>query len=170
MKKQLAATAAAALALTGACAFGGTALADDDNSEKNMDVTYNVASTYTMTIPTEVQLSTTGGGTASIGVLKDDLNLAPDDTVTIAISGLDSSGNATLTHTTKGGVTVTSAVTLDGKSVANNDQVFSLAGRDVSTASLTADLTFGVPAPIGSETILAGSYKGTVTFTAALTQ
>ena len=165
MKKQLAATAAAALALTGACAFGGTALADEDI--KNMDVTYNVASTFTLNIPSTVTLTETGPTTAAVGVTS--ANIAPNYELKVTVDGdgFGDDDSLNLTHEDRGDVKATTHIKVDDKSIGATDIVATF--DEGVTGEQTVDLIFDalVDAQGGSK-VQAGSYKTVLTFTGAI--
>ena len=166
MKKQLAAAAAAALALTGACAFGGTALADDGNS-KNMDVTYKVDSTFTLSIPSTVTLTETGPTTAAVGVTS--ANIAPNYELKVTVDGdgFGDDDSLNLTHEDRDDVKATTHIKVDDKSIGATDIVATF--DEGVTGEQTVDLIFDalVDAQGGSK-VQAGSYKTVLTFTGAI--
>ena len=169
MKKQLAATAAAALALTGACAFGGTALADDGNS-KNMDVTYSVDSTFTLSIPDRVELTETESTIAAVAVGVSSANIAPEKKLTITVSsnGFEGTDNTLkLTHTDKDSVTIKTSVGIDGYPVTDNSVVATFPEGMIGLSTKTMTFSSITDADGGSK-VQAGSYKTVMTFTGAI--
>ena len=166
MKKQLAATAAAALAITGACAFGGTALADDGS--KSMDVQYKVTSDYTLTIPTDVTLSESMEALAQIGVAAANIEPAKKLTVTVSSAGFEGTDNTLkLTHADKDSVKAKTSVTIDGSPVTNNSVVGTFTGLITDPDTKTMGFSVITDADGGSK-VQAGSYKTVMTFTGAL--
>ena len=163
MKKQLAAAAAAALAITGACAFGGTALADDDS--KSMDVQYKVASDYTLTIPTDVTLNESTETSAQIGVAAANIEPAKKLTVTVSSAGFEGTDNTLkLTHTDDESVKAETSVGIDGQPVTNNSVVATFPEGVIGSSTKT--MTFSpITDANGGSKVQAGSYKTVMTFT-----
>ena len=171
MKKQLAAAAAAALALTGACALTGTAMADTTPSPRSSDVTvqYSVKSDFDLAIPANVVLSEKESVTRSVGVRS--ANLVPGDTLNITVAGtsfIEDSNTLTLANEKDPNVKAKTTLTdEDGKAVANGATVATFSGYvpDLSTKGLTFS---AITDANGRKKVQAGNYRTVLTFTASV--
>ena len=151
MKKLFALTLAVAmLATMSVIAFA----ADYDTAgDKGMTVTYSVAPTYTVTIPTDV---TVDGNATTISAE----NVVVEKGKYVSVSLAD--GND-FTVTTAEGATLTYTVTANGENIAAGGEILAVNPADGKTGS--ASVTFAIDE---AAIQYAGTYTGTATFTVAV--
>lgn len=129
---------------------------------RDITVTYNEASTYTLSIPATVNLSETEEVSETIGVSA--VNVATTEQVQIKVSSGVSAGKVTLTDTRDAANTISSTVSLTsgGDGIADNTVVAAFEGASTTPVS-GGTLYFSA---LGD--VYAGSYEGTIVFEASI--
>ena len=132
-----------------------TALADDYTTEgdKGMTITYSVAPTYTVTIPTDVTIN---GSSTTISA--DDVVVEKGKYVSVS---LDADNDFTVT--TAQGATLTYTVTANSTAISAGDEILAVNPADADNGSVT--VVFAIDE---SAIQYAGTYTGTATFTVAV--
>ena len=151
MKKLFALTLAVAMLAT----MSVTAFAADYDTagDKGMTVTYSVAPTYTVTIPTDVTID---GNATTISAENVVVEKGKYVSVTLAAEN-------NFTVTTAEGATLAYTVTANGENVAAGGEILTVNPKDGKTG--TATITFDIDE---SAIQYAGTYTGTATFTIAV--
>lgn len=167
MKKRITAGITAAMILGAMALTAGAADADPQ-----MEVTYEQATTYTLSIPATVTL-TAEGGSAKVGVAE--VNTKPDEKVLIKVSGLSFDNDVLLVREGEAQGTaaagVLSAVTNSNDWDVINGSVVAVF-QDMNPTAIESGeggdgtLNFGPLRALSGEDdpIKAGKYKGTLTF------
>lgn len=123
---------------------------------------YSQSSSYTLSIPATVTLSTTQVATLQIGASA--VNTTPTQKVQVkCTAGIDANGDATLTRTGGGTTKVRISKTSGGTGISTSTVLAEF--QDQSTTALSGGGTIYFSA-VGS--VNAGTYSGTVTFTGSL--
>ena len=132
-----------------------TALADDYTTEgdKGMTITYSVAPTYTVTIPSDVTIN---GSSTTISA--DDVVVEKGKYVSVS---LDADNDFTVT--TAQGATLTYTVTANSTAISAGDEILAVNPEDAANGSVT--VVFAIDE---SAIQYAGTYTGTATFTVAV--
>ena len=132
-----------------------TALADDYTTEgdKGMTITYSVAPTYTVTIPSDVTIN---GSSTTISA--DDVVVEKGKYVSVS---LDADNDFTVT--TAQGATLTYTVTANSTAISAGDEILAVNPADADNGSVT--VVFAIDE---SAIQYAGTYTGTATFTVAV--
>ena len=132
-----------------------TALADDYTTagDKGMTITYSVAPTYTVTIPTDVTIN---GSSTTISA--DDVVVEKGKYVSVS---LDADNDFTVT--TAQGATLTYTVTANSTAISAGDEILAVNPEDADNGSVT--VVFAIDE---SAIQYAGTYTGTATFTVAV--
>lgn len=132
-----------------------TAFATDYTTEgdKGMTVTYSVAPTYTVTIPTDVTIN---GSSTTISA--DDVVVEKGKYVSVS---LDADNDFTVT--TAQGATLTYTVTVNSAAISAGDEILAVNPADTDNGSVT--VMFAIDE---SAIQYAGTYTGTATFTVAV--
>ena len=132
-----------------------TALADDYTTEgdKGMTITYSVAPTYTVTIPSDVTIN---GSSTTISA--DDVVVEKGKYVSVS---LDADNDFTVT--TAQGATLTYTVTANSTAISAGDEILAVNPKDADNGSVT--VVFAIDE---SAIQYAGTYTGTATFTIAV--
>ncbi len=134
--------------------------AEDTPQTGETELSYEQASTYTLSIPTNISLSDSADQELEIKLSA--ANIRPDQKVEVKCSdGIDASSLVTLTRT--GGGEIKVKVTTDGTSGVTSSQVLASFVNHETTASTGGKIQFAK-----IENVDSGSYTGKVTFTAAL--
>ena len=132
-----------------------TALADDYTTEgdKGMTITYSVAPTYTVTIPSDVTIN---GSSTTISA--DDVVVEKGKYVSVS---LDADNDFTVT--TAQGATLTYTVTANSTAISAGDEILAVNPEAAANGSVT--VVFAIDE---SAIQYAGTYTGTATFTVAV--
>ena len=132
-----------------------TALADDYTTEgdKGMTITYSVAPTYTVTIPSDVTIN---GSSTTISA--DDVVVEKGKYVSVS---LDADNDFTVT--TAQGATLTYTVTANSTAISAGDEILAVNPAAADNGSVT--VVFAIDE---SAIQYAGTYTGTATFTVAV--
>ena len=132
-----------------------TALAEDYTTEgdKGMTITYSVAPTYTVTIPSDVTIN---GSSTTISA--DDVVVEKGKYVSVS---LDADNDFTVT--TAQGATLTYTVTANSTAISAGDEILAVNPADADNGSVT--VVFAIDE---SAIQYAGTYTGTATFTVAV--
>ena len=132
-----------------------TAFATDYTTEgdKGMTITYSVAPTYTVTIPTDVTIN---GSSTTISA--DDVVVEKGKYVSVS---LDADNDFTVT--TAQGATLTYTVTANSTAISAGDEILAVNPEDAANGSVT--VVFAIDE---SAIQYAGTYTGTATFTVAV--
>ena len=132
-----------------------TALADDYTTagDKGMTITYSVAPTYTVTIPSDVTIN---GSSTTISA--DDVVVEKGKYVSVS---LDADNDFTVT--TAQGATLTYTVTANSTAISAGDEILAVNPEDAANGSVT--VVFAIDE---SAIQYAGTYTGTATFTVAV--
>lgn len=161
MKKIFALALAAIMALSAtATAFAADSTVNQDSQNQNTAVTFTVGPTYTVTIPTEVQLNETVVNEVTtyendLSVKAENVRLADNQKVQVTLRS-----NFALTDTTNPSNSLTYKVSVNGNDVIDQGVV---AEFGTSTTQQTSVLHFAAGNPEFS-----GTYSGTVTFNIAI--
>lgn len=124
-----------------------------------VDVYYNMSSTFTLSIPAEVDISVPN---QSINVGVKDVNIKEKEWINVGTNSVGNTGEFTL-HTGERTVKTT-LQKQNGQPVTPNDVI----GKFTDNGTTT--LTFGEVKDINGGKPKAGNYRGTLTFIAVLTQ
>ena len=161
MKKIFALALAAIMALSAtATAFAADSTVNQDSQNQNTAVTFTVGPTYTVTIPTEVQLNETVVNEVTtyendLSVKAENVRLADNQKVQVTLRS-----NFALTDSTNPSNSLTYKVSVNGNDVIDQGVV---AEFGTSTTQQTSVLHFAAGNPEFS-----GTYSGTVTFNIAI--
>ena len=136
----------------------------------NMTLKYTEGNHWTVTIPSEVSLST--GSDSESKITATEINIEPTKKLEVSISGGISEGKATLSREngTLGKDDVTSIVSLDKDAtsgISDNAVVAEFSDTkagDAIKADTNGTLYFGELTPTTGDTVKAGEYTGHLTF------
>ena len=127
---------------------------------EDMSVSYSQATTYTLSIPTSINLSKDSNVTSqSIGVSA--VNTSPTEKVQVKIKDGITDGKVTLIRKDDSTTTVVSSVTHDGNKVNTGSVIAEFLDTDISPVK-TIDFS-AIEDSKGGE-VKAGTYNGTITF------
>jgi hypothetical protein len=124
--------------------------AAETGNQESTDITYSVAPTYTVTIPTSITID----GEADT-ISAENVVVEKGQYVSVALAE-----NNNFKVTTDEGAELTYTVTKDGTNIAGGDEILAVNPADGKTGS--ADITFAIDQ---SAIQYAGLYTGTATFT-----
>lgn len=136
---------------------------DSPNKSGTTDVTYTEPNKYTISIPKTVALDSSSSKTVETKIEATNVNLAPDNNITIKMTeGVDGNGNVTLKRTGDENTKINAKMTSDkdGDNVYTSNTVFEFISNGEKI------MYFQSPEETG---ILAGTYKGTITFEVSVT-
>ena len=173
MKKRLTAATAAIITLAGTCVLAGPALADPTDNPQSGDTTLSatVGSTFMLTIPTDTTIAYGQASTVLDGGLKVTGNVNQQKVVVTA-----SAGDLAATDR-KDGATIEYALqtTVHGEAVEYPEQGITWTEPELrdgyldDSNAIVRRLTVGIDNEAW-RTAKAGTYRGTVTFTATMQQ
>lgn len=124
-------------------------------------LSYTQTSTYTLQIPSTLELKSATSESLTIGVSA--INMTPSEKLQIKCTGgIDASGNTTLTRSGGGTTSVKVTTTSGGTTGITTDTVLAQFENQSTIATAGGTIYF---APVGS--VDAGNYSGAVVFTAS---
>lgn len=164
MKKIITLALAAVMVLSAsATAFAADTVIDPESEPKNgnTEITYNVAPTYTVTIPDTVNLDTATSTANNMNITASNVVIPKGKQLVVKLTGTSGTDNA-LTVKTAEGAEITYTITKDATNVAVGDTVLAVNPETANNGSST--LKFIAPDSV----TFAGVYSGTVTFTVSV--
>ncbi|MGN1126898.1 MAG: hypothetical protein ACI4RI_05600 [Ruminococcus sp.] len=125
------------------------------------EITYNVAPTYTVTIPDSVNLDTATSTANKLNITASNVVIPKGKELLVKLTGTSGTDNA-LTVKTAEGAEIAYTITKDTSNVAIGDTVLAVNPETANNGSST--LKFIAPDSV----TYAGTYSGTVTFTVSV--
>lgn len=164
MKKIITLALAAVMVLSAsATAFAADTVIGPESEPKNgsTEITYNVAPTYTVTIPDTVNLDTATSTANNMNITASNVVIPKGKQLVVKLTGTSGTDNA-LTVKTAEGAEIAYTITKDASNVAVGDTVLAVNPETANNGSST--LKFIAPDSV----TFAGIYSGTVTFTVSV--